>query len=599
MALFFSPELKSALKRALDDSNRMPFGKAKDRHRPLVNRAIKPLGVLAMLLVLQPTAALAWKPTTHGYLAKQALDDALDDGRVTISSVDYVNGRVTGTLGTYAVDPTTLQAIRNFSAQYRAGVLGPDAYPDIATGQQVIHPSDQETRISGGPDAWLSYLWSRASSSNSPAIRAFSLGYLTHAGGDMFGHTFINNFTGGAFAITPPAGPTNAIKHIVLEGYADKRVDARALDANFFNASINGVQGFIYQTLIDARPGTVLDSQLLRSGAPGTDYSVPRIYSTLRANLQRDIDAYYAKKKDYDRRAEACKPLDFSCSRVLILGEKAAYVSANAIQVTYKEAWRDDIDTGLQAWPDVSHQVALALFYNPSRSADTQKAQDILEKYATNHLLSMAGAPDFVGMSVGAINTVITAITPNFLLEPIRKMKEDLLNALLKSAIGMDKNELKKYLSSPDQYFDQVMGAGAGERTSLQAFNQKYLKISDTGYNKPSEYANPDMVPAFHNSIVISKLILLNQAEVNRLLSDLGSQARLQQPNVMLGFINTLDGDNQWVAPSSRMVFAQDCMAYRKIFMQQPGERAGCANGLSQNINVNDLRLIKVKPPLQ
>jgi hypothetical protein len=192
----------------------------------------------------------------------------------------------------------------------------------------------------------------------------------------------------------------------------------------------------------------------------------------------------------------------------------------------------------------------------------------------TWHLLSMSGAPDFVGLTIGVVSDIIDAITPDFLLEPIRKLKEDLLNTLLKSALGMTKQELKEYLTSPDQYFNQVLGSGAGENTSLQRFNADYLKINDTGYTNPSEYFNPNMVPATYNTIVMSKLILLSQSEVNRLLSDLGSSARLQQPNVMLGFINTLDGDNQW---SNGMVFAQDCNAYRQIFMKQPNEKSSCS----------------------
>ncbi|MBW4457356.1 MAG: hypothetical protein KME55_34470 [Nostoc indistinguendum CM1-VF10] len=326
--------------------------------------------------------------------------------------------------------------------------------------------------------------------------------------------------------------------------------------------------------MVDARPGTSLDSQLLRAGGNGTEFSIPRIYSTLRANLQRDIDAYYAKKADYDRRANACRLLDFSCSRVAILAEKAAYVTANGIQVTYKEAWRDDIDSGLRAWTGVSHEVAKALFFNPGRSADTQRAENVLQRYVTDHLLSMSGAPDFVGLTVGVVSDIIDAITPDFLLDPIRKLKEDLLNTLLKSAIGMTKQELKEYLTSPDQYFNQVLGSGAGENTSLQRFNADYLKINDTGYTNPSEYFNPNVVPATYNTILMSKLILLSQSEVNRLLSDLGSSVRLQQPNVMLGFISTLDGDNQW---SNGMVFAQDCNAYRQIFMKQPGEKSSCS----------------------
>jgi hypothetical protein len=96
----------------------------------------------------------------------------------------------------------------------------------------------------------------------------------------MFGHTFINNFTGGEFELG-----INAVKHIVLEGYIDKRLDKSALDANFFQASIAGVDGYIYQNLVDARPGTILNERLLRDGGGGTDYSIPRIFSTLRAEL--------------------------------------------------------------------------------------------------------------------------------------------------------------------------------------------------------------------------------------------------------------------------------------------------------------------------
>lgn len=137
----------------------------------------------------------------------------------------------------------------------------------------------------------------------------------------MYGHTFINNFTGAPFKIAPPEGPENGIKHILVEGYIDKRLDRRELDSNFFNVSIAGVEDFIYRNMVDGRPGTVLDKYLLKKGGAGTEFSVPRIYSTLRARLQADIDAYYAKKADYDRRydekirvANACKPLDFRCS---------------------------------------------------------------------------------------------------------------------------------------------------------------------------------------------------------------------------------------------------------------------------------------------
>lgn len=534
---------------------------------------ILPINMLAIFIAvsLQPANAWAWKPTTHVYFAQQALNDALDDGRVTIPRVNYETAEITGTIGTYAVDSNILTSLRNNSPQYRAGVLGPDAYPDILTGQQVIHPDQSDTGISGGSDAWLKYLWDRSESTNSSAVRAFIVGYLTHAAGDMYGHTFVNNFSGGSFAITPPAGPSNAIKHIVVEGYTDKRLDSNALNGNFFNVSIDGVSDFIYQNMIDAKPGTVLDQQLLRQGGGGTSYSIPRMYSTLQARLQADIKNYYDTKADYDRRINNCAFLDPTCSNTILLAAKLKYMALYSIPVTYKEAWRDDIDSGLRAWPGVSHEVAKALFFNSSRSADTQRAEDILQDYVTNHLLSMSGAPDFVGLTIGVISDIISAITPDFLLEPIRELKGDILNALLKKSIGMTKQELKEYLTSPDKYFNSVMGSGAGENTSLQSFNSKYLKIQDPDYTNPNESFNPMKVPAAYNTIIMSKLILLGQDEFNRFMNDLGSAKRLSQSNVMLGFIRSLDGSNQWV---NAMPLGQDCNAYRKVFMRQPGENA-------------------------
>jgi hypothetical protein len=307
-------------------------------------------------------AAFAWKPTTHVYLAEQALKDAKDDGKVTIDRVDYETGRVIGEIGTYPVDPKILTALNDYPAQYRAGVLGPDAYPDILTGQQVIHPDTN----SEGSNGWLTYLWRKSNESQSQAIKAFTTGYLTHAAGDMYGHTFVNNFTGGAFTITPPS---NAVKHVLLEGYIDKLVPRPSYDA-----SISEVEDFIYQNMIDAKSGTELDQIYLRENGEGTKLSIPRIYSTLRASLQNDINGYYDKTKDYDRRynekikaAKDCDLLDPSCSATLLLGqayviqaEKIAFVTTQGPIATYKEYWRNDIDDGLREWPKVSHKVAIA-----------------------------------------------------------------------------------------------------------------------------------------------------------------------------------------------------------------------------------------------
>lgn len=513
--------------------------------------------VAGLAAVLLPTAAAAWKPTSHVYFAEIAARDALDDGYVDIPIL------ATGEVRRYKVDDATMEALRVARAQYRAGVLGPDAYPDILTGQQVIHPDPHDSGVADGSDAWLEHVWYGFDSD--PLQRAFRLGFLTHAAGDMYGHTFINHFSGAPFTLNPPG---NAVRHIVLEGYIDKRLPANALSGDFFNASIAGVDGRIYSTMVDARPGSRLD-QLLPQASSSTNLSVPRLFSTLRAALEADIAGYYAHKADLQRRIDNCRWYDTSCSAVLLGIELAAYVTVNGLPTTYKEYWRDDIDEGLRLWPRVSHEVALALFFNPERKADTEKADRILSDYATRHILSMAGAPDFIGLTAAAISAIIEAITPDFLLEPIRKLKNELLDTLLKAAIGMTKTELKAYLTQPDRYFDQVMQTGDGEHITLERFNREYLHISDPGFQNPSESFDYRVLPAAYNTVIASKLVLLSPGEVDRLIRDLGGSQRLERPNVMLGFAHTLDGSRQW---RGGMALAADCNVYRQVFKPMPGD---------------------------
>jgi hypothetical protein len=523
------------------------------------------------------SAAFAWKPTTHVYLAEQAMADARDDGKITVYRVDYQTGKVIfegGSpvkVGDYEVDPEILDALRQYPAQYRAGVLGPDAYPDILTGQQVIHP---HTNSVGGTNGWLQYLWDSASrpENNKPWIKAFVVGYLTHAAGDMYGHTFVNNFTGAPFAIEPPKGPENAIKHIVLEGYIDKLLPDPTYDAR-----IEGVEDFIYGTMINATPGSTLDTQLLVKGGEGTNFAVPRRYSTIRARLEADSKVFSDRLDEYNRRiddklraAADCEPLDFSCSRVALAAqagvigtERAAYVAQNKLQIEYKRAWRDDIDAGLKAWPKVSHEVAKALFFNPQKKADASRAKELLTQYAIDHLIKMEGSPD---VASNLIN-VVREIVPDFKF--LEDLKKQFYRQLIKEATGIDIEDLEKYLSEPATYFDSVMSQGAGVKVNRQTFHEKYWPNPELSKFNYYNY------PATHNTVLMSKLILLKRSEVNRLLRDLGSNSELGSSNVMLGFITTLDGDNEW---SKGMTFARSCETYSKIFMSQPGEKNPCSS---------------------
>ena len=500
-----------------------------------IRRVLFSMVALVCVFVCNTGAAFAWKPTTHVYLAERALEDALDNGKITIERLDPATGNITGVIGEYAVDAATLEALKKFADQYRAGTLGPDAYPDIMTGQQVIHPSTNPD----GTNRWLEYLWSHTDTS--PAIKAFVVGYLTHAAGDMYGHTFINNFTGGPFTFKPA---DNAKKHILLESYIGKRVPDPT-----FTASITGVEDFIYQKLVDARPGTYLDKELLVKDGEGTDGSIPRVYSTLRAELEVDVAKLTAD-------AAKCKPLNPKCSAVLLKAE-----------AKYKKAWIADIDKGLKAWVTTSDSVAKALFFNPEKKTDIDKAQAILDDYVNKHLISMSGPPDAVGsMAVlsGKVQDIILKAIPDALVEPIKQFKRNLYDVMIKRATGMTSDELKRYSSQPELYFDTEMTKGPGRLINRDKFDTDMLFMKPG--DKTIDYKN---VGAAYDTVVMSKLLLLSKDSVNKLMVDLGSKDRLEKPNIMLGFIKTLDGDNQ----QAGMILGRDCGNYRQVFMRFAGEK--------------------------
>jgi hypothetical protein len=177
--------------------------------------------VLAALLSA-PSAALAWKPFAHNYIGDQAYADATDDGKVTIG------GR------SYPLAPELVTALKKSRSYFNAGVVGPDGFPDLAFGQAQIHPEQT--------GAWLKYIFDKAwaaqrkrgpgyaTAEERGQILAFAYGFLTHAAGDMWGHTLVNDFAGGLFPsfadLTNPdpkkatAAREIALRHVVAEGYA-------------------------------------------------------------------------------------------------------------------------------------------------------------------------------------------------------------------------------------------------------------------------------------------------------------------------------------------------------------------------------------------
>lgn len=169
-----------------------------------------------------PQAAMAWKPFTHNFIGDQVWPRA-STGTISIGAYNY------------PLPPGVGAALKAHRASYNAGVVGPDGFPDIAYGQSQIHPNHT--------GKWLSFLMRKAKAAQTATTRdpvtgkvvplysatekgqilAFSYGFLTHAAGDMWGHTLINDFAQGVF---PSVGELDerekariALRHVVAESY--------------------------------------------------------------------------------------------------------------------------------------------------------------------------------------------------------------------------------------------------------------------------------------------------------------------------------------------------------------------------------------------
>lgn len=544
-----------------------------------------------------PRPALAWPAITHVHLSEVARQDAIDDGYVTLYRVDYTTGAIGAASGEYAVDPDILKALRSCPAQYRAGSSYADFMPDLAASQLLVHP-DNRSWGNTRSDDWLQRIWNRAGQGTLPAtlnpptctqdlaIKAYAVGFLTHAAGDMFGHTYINEFAGGSWNLISNITP----RHLVLEHYIGMRTPDDS--PGFYDISIDQVDGMIFDEMLGpTNPGGAVDF-FSPTAWRLEDLNLSRLFGGVRRLLVAVIDNYDTTVAGYETRynqyiaaAAACAPWDFGCSAVALLADAAeelvaqkAYIASYGPFVAYVRAWRDDIDEGLRAWPAVSLEAhRSAFFHQPAtyfRSPD-----DILGSWVADHLLRMIGVPDLVSDYI--FLDPIRVLLPDDVEAMFETMKAGLYNWIVRSALGQQFSEWAAYLTSPQLYFDDIptLFPNSGCWMTLHDFNHSELMIHDTGYALMDEKFGWQQFRPAYNTVTMIKLSFLSRAGLSDLLRDLGSSLTADGVvlPLMLGFDNSFDQSNQGIDPSTpgdgTMLLARDPAAYRALFVQQRGIR--------------------------
>jgi len=487
-----------------------------------MNRKSKNLIQKSLATVALATAvaapAFAWKPSTHIYAANQAISSVLAGQNVV--NIDGNN---------YPVDPRVAQAIRNFPDYYRAGVIGPDAYPDIYVGQSCIHPDTRSNNGKTTPDMgngksysyeWLRHVyesgWSTYNSKNGNAdgqkVLAFAYGFLTHAAGDLFAHTFVNDFAKGTFpSVSEVQDLPIAARHIVVEGYVGKYTPPTNMTMP--NGS-DVLADFIWKTFMAHESvGGFVDSAGFDAKELGRGEMFDFFFD-LRSQViqaQEDIEWYGFL-------------------------DPVGYLTMYAFLV----AWEWDLDDGLADWPHMSQQLAQDIFVNSSYSDATSTAK----YFVLWHVLDMLGVPEPVQHLLFLIDGIMQFI--GLLHEPLKQGALLFADFMIEKHTGLTLDEIIEYITSPENQIDNpALGLSPTTSQTLDMMMGR-----PTGTNQP---LNPNTFAPMANTITMSKLVLLGPDAMNQMLYNyrvgeyyVPAGSTTDNENAMLGYIRTLDGHQQW-----------------------------------------------------
>ncbi|MGR9422193.1 zinc dependent phospholipase C family protein [Rhizobium leguminosarum] len=163
-------------------------------------RSVVFTAIFALFVFCKP--ANAFKVDAHIWIAQEVLND-LKDGDLDIE--------IDGAKRSIRINDRYLSALRRHPKSFLLGSIGPDSFPDVFSGQLAIHPS---VKGGWGTSDWLQHLVKHEGDAED---LAFALGYVTHAAGDVFAHTFVNKYAGDVFELQEHEWA--AIRHIYIESF--------------------------------------------------------------------------------------------------------------------------------------------------------------------------------------------------------------------------------------------------------------------------------------------------------------------------------------------------------------------------------------------
>jgi len=536
------------------------------------------LNKLLSLILLTTTALLAFDTRSHVWIAQEVIND-LEDGKVTIAPY-----------GSFDVDESIVSAILENKSVYRMGNIGPDGFPDVVGGQVTVHPGledgdigdDESIFVTGWKsDTWFKWVLSKA---QTPQDKAFAYGFLGHGASDTFAHTYVNMYSGDIFDMND--GETDVEKrHIFLEKFISDRLPA-------FKDVQGNALGEAHQLVAvdDALPIAFIKETLLMNEEVAQQYALSSTASYLSmmydfrekiaalddedteitvdddlalATVECD-DSWYIGKyllSIFNSQDEACEEKNFLDQKLSTLKTlKSDYALTN---YSFKKAWLEQIDHAIDEYIKTSSRMSQGFM---DVNGDTySQLTDWIECYGSSFTDPTTLGSKTVEGSCDISNKIKDELS--FLDDVKDQVDFTLLSGLKSEVNGLSSslgNEIISLIGVAALEIITVREQAVSEASLDEQFgmdeSQKHLLLIDDistrvklemGLNVNGEL-NPEMYHVLYNAVVLSKLSLLSDVELNRLITtadaNITYSANAGEPfNVLFNAIKTIDGNHQWM----------------------------------------------------
>lgn len=486
---------------------------------------LKILIIVFILTTLITSSVYAWKVKTHVYAANLIIED-VKDGYVELPPY-----------GRFKVNFKYQTLLSLYPDYYRAGALGPDLQPDIIIGQTIFHPGVVKDQYTAG--VFIDKLWRAAnnledyeppkhvqdlrnlmsttvfvptippedksdpankymSMNNKDQALAYMLGFMAHAAGDYFGHSYINFLSEGTWP-NMTDGLTQAEKdiikrHSLIENFIDSKIPDKYKQKEW--NKIASPQRFLFDNTLVAgnvNIDNMKNDNRYASIVGNTNGNVIPAYLDLFFGI-RDACARRIRKIDENKDGD-------------LIDQAAYYLSLQPVQKAYCKAWIEDIDMGLGEWIRANQNAAQRMLIEPN---GMDAYEDEIKKWASKHVLSMLGVPDAAVTILNGIGTVtdfIAEIVPDRLEAWYKEVKEDILNFMIRTAFGIDIKEWKSLLNPPESLWQgSLFKSGTLEK----------LKAEMGNFNACTSTTDQDFIP-FQNTLTFMKLILMGEEGIKEL----------------------------------------------------------------------------------